>query len=144
MFKESHARAKARFLLGTKKTWEFEKIISPPPTPLFAKKNAKQLGSVWHKSPLKSRDFYRKYGIQTPKKWHATPPPFYAISTVSHHDGPCRAPSALILRKIFIILCCPLEFDCTCSCCQAGSWHFRLIYDSSGGGIGQEKCTWPH
>ena len=31
----------------------------------------------------------------------------------------------------------------TCSCCQAGSWHLRLIYDASGGGVGQKKCTWP-
>ena len=24
------------------------------------------------------------------------------------------------------------------------SWHFRLIYDSSGGGVGQKNCIWLH
>ena len=38
-------------------------------------------GSVWHKSRLESRDFYRKYGIRTPKIWHMNPP-FYATWTV--------------------------------------------------------------
>ena len=33
-------------------------------------------GSVWHKSRLKSRDFYRKSGIRTPIIWHTDPPPF--------------------------------------------------------------------
>ena len=35
-------------------------------------KYAIQRGSVWHKSWLESRDFYRKYGIRTP---------FYGIRT---------------------------------------------------------------
>ena len=39
-------------------------------------KYAIQWGSVWHESRLKSRDFYRKYGIRTPKIWHTNPPPF--------------------------------------------------------------------
>ena len=41
-------------------------------------KYAIQRGSVWHKSRLESRDFYRKYGIRTPFLWHTTSP-FYAI-----------------------------------------------------------------
>ena len=41
-----------------------------------------------YKSRLKSRDFYRKYGIRTPKIWHTNPlPPFYAIWTVSIVGG---------------------------------------------------------
>ena len=38
------------------------------------------MGSVWHESPLKSRDFYRKYGIRRAirtRLWHTNPlPPF--------------------------------------------------------------------
>ena len=37
-------------------------------------KYAIQWGSIWHKSRLKSRDFYRKYGIQTQLLWHTNPP----------------------------------------------------------------------
>ena len=50
----------------------------PHPPPTFAKnappKYAIQWGSVWHKSRWKSRDFYRKCGIRTPKIWHTDPP----------------------------------------------------------------------
>ena len=37
-------------------------------------KYAIQWGSVWHKSRLRFRDFYRKSGIRTPKIWHTKPP----------------------------------------------------------------------
>ena len=54
--------------------------ILTTPTPHICKnmppKYAIQWGSVWHKSRLKSREFYRKYGIRTPKIWHTKPPPF--------------------------------------------------------------------
>ena len=33
-----------------------------------------QWGSVWHKSRLESRDFYRKYGMRTQKYGIRTPP----------------------------------------------------------------------
>ena len=57
----------------------FLKIILTTPTPHICKKYAPKIcaiqwGSVWHKSRLKSRDFYRKYGIRTPKIWHMNPP----------------------------------------------------------------------
>ena len=62
------------------------KIILTTPTPHILQKKmpqkyAIQWGSIWNKSRLKSRDFYRKYGIRTPKIWHMHPP-FYAIWTV--------------------------------------------------------------
>ena len=34
-------------------------------------------GSVWHKSRLNSRDFYRKYGIRTPQDMAYEPPPLF-------------------------------------------------------------------
>ena len=54
---------------------------SDHPHPPYLQKNtppkyAIQQGSVWRKSRLNSRDFYRKYGIRTPKIWHTDPPPF--------------------------------------------------------------------
>ena len=53
----------------------------PPYLQNMPPKYAIQWGFIWHKSRLESRDFYRKYGIQTPLLWH-TNPPFYAIWTV--------------------------------------------------------------
>ena len=48
------------------------------PTPHICKKYAPkyaiQWGFVWHKSWLKSRDFYRKYGIRSQLLWHTNPP----------------------------------------------------------------------
>ena len=43
------------------------------------------LGSAWHRSPLKSRDFHRKCGTQTQNDRVQTPPPssfFYVRGTV--------------------------------------------------------------
>ena len=62
------------------------KYFWPPPPTIFAKnmpqKYAIQWGSVWHKSRLESRDFYRKCGLRTPPSMAYEPPPFYAICTV--------------------------------------------------------------
>ena len=58
---------------------------------------------------------------------------------ISHHDGPCWAPSAPYFAKKFIIFCCLWEWDCTCSCCQVGSVDLQ----SSGSGIGKEKPLGP-
>ena len=56
----------------------FENNSDHPHPPYLQKicppKYAIQWGSVWHKSRLKSRDFYRKY-------WHTTTPNFYGIRT---------------------------------------------------------------
>ena len=50
-----------------------------PHPPIFAKKHANKIchtmGSVWCNNLLKSRDFYRKDGIQTHKYGIRTPPP---------------------------------------------------------------------
>ena len=47
-------------------------------TPTFAKNMpqtyAMQRGSVWHRSPLNLRDFYRKYGMRTRTYGMRTPP----------------------------------------------------------------------
>ena len=55
-----------------------ENTSDHPHPPIFVKKMppkyAIQWGSVWHKSRLKSRDFYRRYGIRTPKARHTGPP----------------------------------------------------------------------
>ena len=56
------------------------KIILTTPHPHICKnippKYAIQCGFVWHKSRLRSRDFYRKYGIRTQKYSIRTPPRF--------------------------------------------------------------------
>ena len=53
------------------------KAILTTPTPhickTYAPKYTIQWGSVWHKSSSESRDFYRKYGIRTPKYGIRTP-----------------------------------------------------------------------
>ena len=56
----------------------------PPPHPIFAKEKvppryAIQWRSVWHKSPLRSRDFYRKYGM-----WAQN------MAYEPHHFMPCE------------------------------------------------------
>ena len=45
--------------------------------PSYLQKYAPQIcrTDLLHKNRLKSRDFYRKYGIRTPKMWHTNPPP---------------------------------------------------------------------
>ena len=45
----------------------------PPYSQKYAPRICHTMGSVWHKSQLKSKDFYRKYGIRTPKLWHTNP-----------------------------------------------------------------------
>ena len=55
-------------------------ILTTTPPPIFAKKYDPKIchtmGSVWHKSRLESRHFYRKHGIRTPLFMaYETPPP---------------------------------------------------------------------
>ena len=54
------------------------KITLTTPTPhickTYAPKICHTMGSVWHKSRLKPKNFYRKDGIRTQKIWHTTPP----------------------------------------------------------------------
>ena len=75
-FRNSGAcRNRTKSIFITTSIW---KQFWPPPPSIFAKnmppKYAIQWGSVWHKSRLKSRDFYRKYGIRTQKYGIRTPP----------------------------------------------------------------------
>ena len=58
----------------------YENNSDHPHPPIFAKnmpqKYAIQWESVWHKSRLNSRNFYRKYGIRTPLLYGIRIPPF--------------------------------------------------------------------
>ena len=67
------------FGAATRRKQRSAENYSDHPHPPYLQKNAPpkhaiRWGSVWHKSPLKSRDFYRKYGIWTPKKMAYKPP----------------------------------------------------------------------
>ena len=61
-----------------KLTQKMKTILTTPTPQNFPKKYAPEtchtMGSVWHKSPLKSRDFYRN-GIRT-QNYGIRPPPF--------------------------------------------------------------------
>ena len=120
----------------------FVRIILTTPTPHICNKYPHNMpynrGSVWHKRPLKSRDFYREYGIRT-QKYGIRTPPFHAMwtallggagglyfaefavtvtafncsSVACHLVGGCEGQ---------IPKCCPFRYLCSCNLHHMGKY----------------------